>query len=755
MWTGPLRLSGRLSAGLGISYKFLTLSSRTGQPPYYYFSVSIPYAENFAKVHRSTLGQSIGEVWDAEAFKTIVPSIETAESQGRRIEIEARPCVSGRRCEYSEETYVSYTVTPLVGLVPGVHMVFTDLTTSVLAAQRRETLQAFSASWNLIADAKELWESVLHSLVSAPLLYPSAFLYVADYETEAVRFSDFLSTTGQMPLELRGTVGEAASSWSLPQHLGLGGLDLSLEGPQLVRSGSTRAMSLPSLAQDFIMCPVRPNGFTHILAVLYLGIDSKRPYNRVYQSWAQDLIVCLQNAVTSVLLHQNLRKSRDCDNRMAEEQVTVATTLAMRERDTKSNSVSDQPRSTLEVMDMAGVGIFEYNNQGQLVYGNQSFIKLTGCPDDGSSSDMLAFLKWTYPEDHKYLMSKWNRGVGGESCTFEMRFRSPYNQCVWVQAAIVPVYGDGIVQSISGCLTNIHASKLRESESLERLKELESWENRFANFAEMAPIAIYFGSGVQPSLSYCNRSWFEMTGHPVVPFEEVDWTSTIHEEDVEIVRHHWDQALTLNGPSSVQYRLKRRWTDTNGVSIGPMWVTVSTLPEHRQDGSCAGIIGTMLDISALKFAETVQQTKFQEAMEAKRQSSNFIDMTSHEIRNPLGAVFHCSDALQETLSEMAQLAKGFGLTEETDKGKRFQELIASSVDSVSTILSCSQHQKRIVDDILVLSKLDSNLLQIVPSAVRVTALLRDVENMFEARAQRDGVQIVTKAHASLTELALD
>jgi signal transduction histidine kinase len=61
---------------------------------------------------------------------------------------------------------------------------------------------------------------------------------------------------------------------------------------------------------------------------------------------------------------------------------------------------------------------------------------------------------------------------------------------------------------------------------------------------------------------------------------------------------------------------------------------------------------------------------------------------------------------------------------------------------------------RIVDDILVLSKLDSNLLQIVPSAVKVTSLLRDVEKMFEAEAQRCDVHLQTQAHASLTQLQI-
>lgn len=63
--------------------------------------------------------------------------------------------------------------------------------------------------------------------------------------------------------------------------------------------------------------------------------------------------------------------------------------------------------------------------------------------------------------------------------------------------------------------------------------------------------------------------------------------------------------------------------------------------------------------------------------------------------------------------------------------------------------------RRIVDDILVLSKLDSNLLQIAPSTVRVTALLHDVEKMFEAEAQRSDVQLETQAHASLKQLEVN
>jgi len=63
--------------------------------------------------------------------------------------------------------------------------------------------------------------------------------------------------------------------------------------------------------------------------------------------------------------------------------------------------------------------------------------------------------------------------------------------------------------------------------------------------------------------------------------------------------------------------------------------------------------------------------------------------------------------------------------------------------------------KRIVDDILVLSKLDSNLLQICPSPVEAMTILRNVDKMFEAEAARECVDIAVKADESLAKMSVD
>jgi signal transduction histidine kinase len=54
------------------------------------------------------------------------------------------------------------------------------------------------------------------------------------------------------------------------------------------------------------------------------------------------------------------------------------------------------------------------------------------------------------------------------------------------------------------------------------------------------------------------------------------------------------------------------------------------------------------------------------------------------------------------------------------------------LDSAQTIMLCAQHQKRIVDDILTISKSESCRLQICPDQVEPIALVEKALQMYEA-----------------------
>jgi len=102
-------------------------------------------------------------------------------------------------------------------------------------------------------------------------------------------------------------------------------------------------------------------------------------------------------------------------------------------------------------------------------------------------------------------------------------------------------------------------------------------------------------------------------------------------------------------------------------------------------------------------------------------------MTSHELRNPLSAVVQCADSVIATLQQLTpkELASIHLQIEKVN------DEISACIDNLQTIVSCSLHQKRVIDDVLTLSKLDSKLLLITPMRVQPATVVSEAIKMFE------------------------
>ncbi|GAB7357491.1 hypothetical protein MBLNU459_g0026t2 [Dothideomycetes sp. NU459] len=411
------------------------------------------------------------------------------------------------------------------------------------------------------------------------------------------------------------------------------------------------------------------------------------------------------------------------------------------------------------LVEQVAAGVFELTPEGVIMHSNDSYHTISGIPRAIVGVEQLAFANYLYPEDYEWVMENWRKMLGGEETTFEMRWKAPLNEYgedfQWALAACVPVKdGSGKTTSIYGCLTNIGAQKRTERETRKRAEALERAEvseQRFYRFTQSAPVAIYIAND-RMELTYANDNWFDMTEHPRTAYEKVDWAGVVFEEDRETVTNAWAdifRGLQVN----VQFRLNALWKGGDGPAART-WVMATALPE-MEHGKLKQVIGTMTDISHLKFAESMQQLRIDQAVEAKRQTEAFIDTVSHEIRNPLSAVVHCADAISDSLAEMDVLVSTLMSSPVQDKAKQLHEYIEGSMDAASTITSCTSHQKRIVDDILVLSKLDSNLLHIAPVPGRALSILKDIDSMFEAEATRECINLFTKPHKSLEEMQVD
>jgi signal transduction histidine kinase len=115
----------------------------------------------------------------------------------------------------------------------------------------------------------------------------------------------------------------------------------------------------------------------------------------------------------------------------------------------------------------------------------------------------------------------------------------------------------------------------------------------------------------------------------------------------------------------------------------------------------------------------------------------------------------CADSISSALAEMEAATDDNALTTQPSLQTKMKDLIGTSIDAIDTIQACATHQKRIVDDILTLSKLDSKLLVISPITVQPYALLQDSYKMFKEEANKARVNLSVHSDASLKDLQID
>jgi len=276
-------------------------------------------------------------------------------------------------------------------------------------------------------------------------------------------------------------------------------------------------------------------------------------------------------------------------------------------------------------------------------------------------------------------------------------------------------------------------------------QQLDLQASRLRRMTELSPLGMFLISP-EGVLREANDRFYEMTGHARDSEYEMSWLDFMKDESARVMQAGWEQLVNERQPWSSELQLKESSpnpVDFDGEVI-ERWVLLTANPELTADGSLRSIMGSITDISHLKWAQGLQNRRLQEAEETRRQQNEFIDITSHEMRNPLSAILQCADDISSALA--ACLASGKPLE---------QQDVETCLDASQTITLCVQHQKSIVDDILTISKLDSNLLLITPAASRPEEILRRAVKMFEPELQAKDIRVLFEVDASYANLIVD
>lgn len=137
---------------------------------------------------------------------------------------------------------------------------------------------------------------------------------------------------------------------------------------------------------------------------------------------------------------------------------------------------------------------------------------------------------------------------------------------------------------------------------------------------------------------WANDQYYELSGHPKpkTVHDKFSFMDMIVEEDQPKAQEAWDRLCAGESKVSLELRHKRLFTPPTG-DPEPSTLLALAFP-YVKDGVVESIMSCTIDVSSMKWAESWQARNASIARQQKRQQEEFIDVVSHEMRNPLSAM---------------------------------------------------------------------------------------------------------------------
>ncbi|KUI57612.1 Hybrid signal transduction histidine kinase A [Cytospora mali] len=782
------------------------------------------YNEAFSKLcgskHPGLLGKSIMDLWPGAGAKFKESMRTTAVKRHATIEEEWRFFME-RTDEGSEETYLKWSVVPIIEndeAVGYLHPVL-DVTSLRLWERRMKMLIDLGDALVTARDMKSYWAKTMEFLESVEPQYdiPLAILYSVEDDPQAPTVTHSLYDFPKI-CRLEGALGVPKDHPIAPPTISLRNTDVGLASifrdalhsqyPLLLQKSDG---SLPeSLVQGLewrgfgdacrnaVICPIRPTRDENVMGMLLLGLNPRRPYDNDYRQYISLLNQKLTSTLAStVLLEEEARRGRNAAQEAAYEQARLKEKLADTTRE-----ATESVHKFEAVADFIPVGMAFQNAQGVLTFANDAWHRITGNPlrETGPSRSLRDILSYIVEEDKPSVIRAYERLHTEDSITYECRLTRrntvnspppPTRESPSFEKSGVELRGidnqaserhilaaaraerapDGSILQVLTCLTDVTLHKQTAEEAIRRAQQAENLKR----MAELATVGMY-EIDLDGQLVEANKVFFQMCG---LEKDDTDlrksnlkpWQTSVVEEDLPALQDVMNKVIREGTSQTIEVRFKSPWTavDSQGTEIvAPRWAYGTFLPVKSSDGTIQSFCGCVSDVSLQKWQLEQERLRKEEALESKRQQENFIDMTSHEMRNPLSAIIHCADAViaslskalevqqsnKKSLSRQSSATAPGGLIGGNDRPEA-EHLMESSVENAETIIACAQHQKRIVDDILTMSKLDSKLLAVTPITVDPLQIVQEALKMFEVEARRVDIDLQMRVDKSYEELGLE
>ncbi|MEB3232150.1 MAG: ATP-binding protein [Leptolyngbyaceae bacterium] len=150
-----------------------------------------------------------------------------------------------------------------------------------------------------------------------------------------------------------------------------------------------------------------------------------------------------------------------------------------------------------------------------------------------------------------------------------------------------------------------------------------------------------------------------------------------------------------------------------------IWLLTNGAPILDEAGQDTGTLCMLTDVTARKQSEQELQVAKQRAEVANQAKSDFLACMSHELRTPLNGILGYAQVL-----------------------RRSPNLSPQDNNGINIIYQCGSHLLTLINDILDLSKIEAQKLELLPTVLDLSALMQQVVAICCIRAEQKGINFI-------------
>jgi PAS domain S-box-containing protein len=240
-------------------------------------------------------------------------------------------------------------------------------------------------------------------------------------------------------------------------------------------------------------------------------------------------------------------------------------------------------------------------------------------------------------------------------------------------------------------------------------------EERFRNLADTAPVMIW-ATDPDKRFTFFNKTWLDFTGRTLEQELGNGWAEGVHPEDLDRCFASFSASFDARRDFEIEFRLRRADGEYR-------WLLCKGVPRFAPSGIFAGYIGSDMDVTDQKYAETARRRNLDEIAHMNRvvAMGELTAALAHELNQPLAAILSNAQAARRFLSDESPdlIQVGVCLADIVADDKRAAEII----QRLRTLVKKGESHADLVD-----------LNEVVHDAIRLLghdAMLRQASIKFE------------------------